>query len=176
MEVVGGSKTSPDAIEQALKFYSSIGKKTILLRKELPGHVANRLQAALYREMLYLIQQNVLSVEDTDTAVAYGPGVRWGVMGQSLQWHVGGGAGGIKHFMEHLMGPLEGMMKALGTPNITPELKQTVIDGVLRETAGRSVEQLAKNENRVIVGLLKLRGDGAGASSSKKNTRAKAAA
>jgi carnitine 3-dehydrogenase len=93
VEVVGGSKTSPEAIQQALKFYSSIGKKTILLRKELPGHVANRLQAALYREMLYLIEQEVLSVEDTDTAVCYGPGVRWGVMGQSLQWHVGGGAG-----------------------------------------------------------------------------------
>ncbi|HUA81069.1 MAG TPA: 3-hydroxyacyl-CoA dehydrogenase family protein, partial [Dyella sp.] len=130
----------------------------------LPGHVANRLQAALYREMLYLIEQGVLSVEDTDTAVCYGPGVRWGVMGQSLQWHIGGGAGGIKHFMEHLMGPLEGMMKALGTPNITPELKQTVIDGVMSEAAGRSVEVLAKDENRVIVGLLKLRAEGAGAS------------
>jgi len=175
VEVVGGSKTSPDAIQQALKFYSSIGKKTILLRKELPGHVANRLQAALYREMLYLIEQDVLSVEDTDIAVNYGPGVRWGVMGQSLQWHVGGGAGGIKHFMDHLMGPLEGMMKALGTPNITPELKQKVIDGVTRETAGRSVEQLAKNENRVIVGLLKLRGDGA-APQSKKSAHASAAA
>jgi carnitine 3-dehydrogenase len=170
VEVVGGSKTSPEAIEQALKFYSSIGKKTIQLRKELPGHVANRLQAALYREMLYLIEQGVLSVEDTDTAVSYGPGVRWGVMGQSLQWHVGGGAGGIKHFMEHLMGPLEGMMKALGTPNITPELKQTVIDGVTREAAGRSVEQLANDENRVIVRLLKLRAEGAGAPSQLKKS------
>src|SRR5690349_11829502 len=86
------------------------------------------------------------------------PDLGWGVMGQSLQWHVGGGAGGIKHFMEHLMEPLQGMMKALGTPNITPELKQTVIDGVAREAAGRAVEQLAQDENRVIVGLLKLRG------------------
>ena len=157
VEIVGGSKTSPDAIQQALKFYSSIGKKTIRLRKELPGHVANRLQAALYREMLYLIEQEVLSVEDADTAVCYGPGVRWGVMGQSLQWHVGGGSGGIQHFMDHLMIPLEGMMKSLGVPNITPELKQTVINGVMHETAGRSVEQLANDENRVIVGLLKLR-------------------
>ena len=158
VEVVGGSKTSPDAIQQAMTFYTSIGKKAIHLRKELPGHVANRLQAALYREMLYLIEQGVLSVEDADAAVCYGPGPRWGVMGQSLQWHVGGGAGGIKHFMEHLMDPLQGMMKALGTPNITPELKQTVIDGVAREAGGRSVEQLAQDENRVIVGLLKLRG------------------
>src|SRR5205809_540096 len=158
VEVVGGARTSPEAIKQAMAFYTSIGKKAIHVRKELPGHVANRLQAALYREMLYLIEQGVLSVEETDAAVCYGPGLRWGVMGQSLQWHVGGGAGGINHFMEHLMDPLQRMMKALGTPNITPELKQTVIDGVAREAAGRSVDQLAQDENRVIVGLLKLRG------------------
>jgi 3-hydroxyacyl-CoA dehydrogenase len=158
VEVVGGTKTSPDAIQQAMTFYASIGKKPILLHKELPGHVANRFQAALYREMLYLIEQGVLSVEDTDAAVCYGPGLRWGVMGQSLQWHLAGGAGGIKHFMEHLMDPLAGMMKVLGTPNITPELKQTVIDGVMREAGGRSVDQLAQDENRVLIGLLKLRG------------------
>src|SRR5690349_6881844 len=160
VEVVGGAKTSPEAIKQAMRFYASIGKKPIHLRKELPGHVANRLQAALYREMLYLIEQGVLSVEDTDAAVCYGPGLRWGVMGQSLQWHLGGGAGGIRHFMEHLMDPLQGMMKALGTPNITPELKQTVIDGVMREAAGRSVEELAQEENKVLIGLLKLRANG----------------
>jgi 3-hydroxyacyl-CoA dehydrogenase len=157
VEVVGGSKTSPDAIHQAISFYASIGKKPIHLKKELPGHVANRFQAALYREMLYLIEQGVLSVEDTDAAVCYGPGLRWGVMGQSLQWHLGGGAGGIQHFMDHLMPPLEGMMKALGTPNITPELKQKVINGVMREAAGRPVDQLAQEENRVLIGLLKLR-------------------
>ena len=157
VEVVGGSKTSPDAIQQAMTFYASIGKKPIHLKKELPGHVANRFQAALYREMLYLIEQGVLSVEDTDVAVSYGPGLRWGVMGQSLQWHLGGGAGGIKHFMDHLMDPLQGMMKALGTPNITPELKQKVIEGVMREAGGRSVEQLAQDENRVLIGLLRLR-------------------
>ena len=158
VEVVGGSKTSPDAVQQAMKFYASIGKKPIHLRKELPGHVANRFQAALYREMLYLIEEGVLSVEDTDAAVSYGPGLRWGVMGQSLQWHLGGGAGGIKHFMDHLMDPLQGMMKALGNPSITPELKQAVIDGVIREASGRSVDQLAQDENRVLIGLLKLRG------------------
>lgn len=157
VEVVGGAKTAPEAIKQAMAFYASIGKMPIQLRKELPGHVANRLQAALYREMLYLIEQGVLSVEDTDVAVSYGPGLRWGVMGQSLQWHLGGGEGGIKHFMDHLMEPLAGMMRVLGTPSITPRLKQTVIDGVQREAAGRSVDQLAKKENEVIIGLLRLR-------------------
>jgi 3-hydroxyacyl-CoA dehydrogenase len=157
VEVVGGAKTSPEAIQRAMAFYASIGKKPIYLRKELPGHVANRFQAALYREMLYLIEQGVLSVEETDVAVSYGPGLRWGVMGQSLQWHLGGGQGGIRHFMDHLMDPLQGMMKVLGTPNITPELKQTVVDGVMREAGGRSVEQLAQEENQVLIGLLKLR-------------------
>jgi len=164
VEVVGGSQTSPEAIQQAMAFYTSIGKKAIHLRKELPGHVANRFQAALYKEMLYLIQEGVLSVEDTDAAVCYGPGLRWGVMGQSLQWHLGGGEGGIQHFMEHLMDPLTGMMKALGTPQITPELKQTVIAGVRREAGNRSVDQLAREENKVLVGLLKLRGQNGAAS------------
>jgi carnitine 3-dehydrogenase len=164
VEVVGGTKTSPEAIQQAMRFYSSIGKKAIHLHKELPGHVANRLQAALYREILYLIEQGVLSVEDTDTAVSYGPGLRWGVMGQSLQWHLGGGAGGIDHFMEQLMDPLAAMMKTLGNPEVTPELKQTIVKGVTREAAGRSVDELAREENEVIIGLLRLRANRASAS------------
>jgi 3-hydroxyacyl-CoA dehydrogenase len=159
VEVVGGAKTSPESLQRAMAFYASIGKKPIFLRKELVGHVANRFQAALYREMLYIIEQGILSVEDTDAAVCFGPGLRWGVMGQSLQWHLGGGQGGIRHFMDHLMDPLQGMMKVLGTPNITPELKQIVVEGVTREAGGRSTEQLAQNENEVLIGLLKLRGN-----------------
>ena len=154
VEVVGGAKTSPATIEKAMAFYASIGKKPIRLFKALPGHVANRLQAALYKEVLYLIQQGVLSVEDADAAVSYGPGPRWGVMGPSLQWHLGGGPGGINHYMEHLMDPLAGLMKVLGTPNVTPELKQTVTDGVMRMAGNRSVEQLAEEENEVLTGLL----------------------
>jgi 3-hydroxyacyl-CoA dehydrogenase len=157
VEVVGGAKTSEATIERAMAFYAGVGKKPVRLHKALPGHVANRFQAALYKEVLYLVQQGVLSVADADIAVSYGPGVRWGVMGPSLQWHVGGGQGGIKHFMEHLMDPLEAMMKTLGTPEITPQLKQAVVDAVLKEAAGRSVEQLAREENSVLIGLLKLR-------------------
>jgi 3-hydroxyacyl-CoA dehydrogenase len=157
VEVVGGAKTSETTIERAMAFYAAVGKKPVRLHKALPGHVANRFQAALYKEVLYLVQQGVLSVADADVAVCYGPGIRWGVMGPSLQWHVGGGEGGIQHFMEHLMGPLEGMMKALGTPDITPQLKQTVVDAVLNEAGGRSVEQLAREENSILIGLLKQR-------------------
>jgi carnitine 3-dehydrogenase len=157
VEVVGGAKTSEATIERAMAFYADIGKKPVRLHKALPGHVANRFQAALYKEVLYLVQQGVLSVADADVAVCYGPGIRWGVMGPSLQWHVGGGQGGIQHFMEHLMDPLAGMMKTLGTPEITPQLKQTVVDAVLKEAAGRSVEELAREENLILSGLLKLR-------------------
>jgi 3-hydroxyacyl-CoA dehydrogenase len=157
VEVVGGAKTSPQTIEKAMAFYSSIGKKPIRLFKALPGHVANRLQAAVYKEILYLIQQGVLSVADADIAVSYGPGPRWGVMGPSLQWHLGGGPGGIHHFMEHLMDPLEGMMKVLGTPNITPDLKQTVANEVMRIAGNRTVEQLAAEENEVLTELLSSR-------------------
>src|SRR6266404_2172741 len=157
VEVVGGSKTSPEAIQQAIAFYASIGKKPIHLKKELPGHVGNRLQAALYKEIMYLIQHDVLSVEDADVAVSFGPGPRWGVMGPSLQWHLGGGAGGIKHFMDHLMDPLAAMIKTLGTPDITPELKQTIVEGVLREAGKRPVDELAQEENELLIGLLRSR-------------------
>ena len=157
VEVVGGAKTSPAAIEKALAFYKSIGKRAILLRKEVPGHVANRLQSALYREVLYLIEQGVLSVADADDAVSWGPGLRWGVMGPSLQFHLGGGAGGIQHFIDHLLPAMEPLWKVLGTPGLTPEFKQRLADGVREEAAGRSVADLAEAENEVIVGLLRLR-------------------
>jgi carnitine 3-dehydrogenase len=157
VEVVGGAKTSEETIARAMAFYGSLGKKPVRLFKALPGHVANRLQAALYKEMLYLIEQGVLSVEDADVAVSYGPGLRWGVMGQSLQWHLGGGAGGIDHFMEHLMPPLQGIMKSLGEPNVNDAVKKDVIAGVRAQLKGRSVEELADAEGRVIIGALALR-------------------
>lgn len=157
VEVVGGAKTSEAALKQAMDFYDSIGKKSILLKKELPGHVANRLQTALYKEVLYLIQEDILSVEDADIAVTWGPGLRWGVMGPSLQFHLGGGASGIHHFVDHLMDPMAALMKVLGTPEITPELKKTVVNGVLRMAGNRSVETLAQRENDELVSLIALR-------------------
>src|SRR5215467_13741184 len=157
VEVVGGTQTSPEAIQQAIAFYASIGKKPIKLNKELPGHVGNRLQAALYKEVMYLIQDGVLSVSDADDAVSYGPGLRWGVMGPSLQWHLGGGPGGIKHFMDHLMDPMAALIKTLGTPDVTADLKKTIAEGVLQQAGSHSVEQLAQAENEELLGLLKIR-------------------
>ena len=161
VEVVGGSKTSPDAIRQAMSFYASIGKKPILLKKEIPGHVANRLQIALYKEVLYLIEQDVLSVADADDAVSWGPGLRWGIMGPNLQFHLGGGTGGIKHFMEQVFVGLSPLFNALGNPNIDATLKQKVVDGVLAEAGDRSVERLAQEENELLVSLLSLRASAA---------------
>ena len=157
VEVVGGAKTSPEYIQRAMAFYASIGKKPILLKKEIPGHVANRLQVALFKEVLYLIEQDVLSVADADAAVSWGPGLRWGIMGPSLQFHLAGGAGGIKHFFEGVFAGLTPLLSALGNPQVTPELKQKVTEGVLAEAGDRSVEQLAKDENERLVGLLALR-------------------
>jgi 3-hydroxyacyl-CoA dehydrogenase len=158
VEVVGGSKTSPETIRRAIEFYASIGKKPIHLRKEVVGHVANRLQAALYREVVYLIEQGVLDVADSDTAVCWGPGLRWGVMGPNLLFHLAGGEAGIQHFMEHLAGPMASWWKDLGTlTELSPQTKQTIIEGVTREAEGQSVDQLAEIRDEVLLGLLQLR-------------------
>src|SRR2546428_1938671 len=127
VEVVGGTKTSPEAIQQALAFYASIGKKPIHLKKELPGHVGNRLQAALYKEIMYLIQHDVLSVEDADVAVSYGPGARWGVMGPSLQWHLRRGARALQQLLEHLLGPPRGDVTTLCPAHVTPWLHANTV-------------------------------------------------
>jgi carnitine 3-dehydrogenase len=157
VEVAGGAKTSEAVIERAMAFYASIGKKPIRLRKVLPGHVGNRLQAALYREVLSLVQQGVLTVEDADIAVSYGPGLRWGVMGPSLQFHLGGGSGGIENFVKQFMDGFVGLMRKLEMPDVTPELTRTIIDGVLKESKEQSVEQLAQSENKLVLDFLALR-------------------
>jgi 3-hydroxyacyl-CoA dehydrogenase len=158
VEVVGGAKTSPETIRRAMEFYASIGKKPIHLRKEVVGHVANRLQAALYREVVYLIEKGVLDVADSDTAVCWGPGLRWGVMGPNMLFHLGGGQGGIQHFLEHLSGPMASWWRDLGPlTEFSPQIKQTIIDGVAQETEGRSVDELAEIRDEVLLGLLQLR-------------------
>jgi len=157
VEVVGGAKTSPEAVQQAMSFYASIGKKPIHLRKEVVGHVANRLQAALYREVAYLIEQDVLDVAAADAAVCWGPGLRWGVMGPNLLFHLGGGTGGIQRFMERVPVPMARWWKGLGKPELTQKLKQTIIDGTLEQAGDRSVEPLARERDEVLLGLIRLR-------------------
>jgi carnitine 3-dehydrogenase len=158
VEVVGSEKTSLTVIERAIAFYASIGKRPIHVRKEVVGHVANRLQAALYREVVYLIEQDVLSVSDADAAVSWGPGLRWGVMGPNLLFHLAGGQGGIHHFMEHLAGPMTTWWKDLGNPEFTPELKEKISQGVLAEAGKQSINDLAEERDKLLLGLLALRG------------------
>jgi len=158
VEVVGSEKTSSGTIERAMAFYASIGKRAIHVRKEVVGHVANRLQAALYREVVYLIEQDVLSVSDADAAVSWGPGLRWGLMGPNLLFHLAGGQGGIQHFMEHLAGPMTTWWKDLGNPEFTPELKEKIVQGVLAEAGNQSINNLAEERDSLLLGLLALRG------------------
>src|SRR5271154_5118458 len=94
-----------------MTFYESIGKKAIHLRREVKGHVANRLQAALWREAFYLVKQGIASVEDVDTAIAQGPGLRWALLGPFLNLHLSGGAGGVAHVLEHLGPPMESLWR-----------------------------------------------------------------
>ena len=161
VEVVAGEKTSSKTVERTISFYKSIGKKPIHVRKEVVGHVANRLQAALYREIVYLIEQGVLDVADSDVAVCWGPGLRWGVMGPNLLFHLGGGPGGIQHFMEHLSGPLATWWKDLGKiTDFSPQAKQTIIDGVLKEAGKRSIEELERERDAMLLELLATRAKG----------------
>src|SRR6201997_2449901 len=158
VEVVAGAKTSPETVQRAISFYTSIGKRPIHVRKEVVGHVANRLQAALYREVVYLIEQGVLDVADSDAAVSWGPGLRWGLMGPNMLFHLGGGEGGIQHFMEHLSGPVATWWKDLGTiTEFSPEVKQTIVNGVLKEANGRSIPELERERDSMLLELLRTR-------------------
>ena len=157
VEIVGGAKTSEDTIQRASEFYTAMGKQTVRLNKEVPGHVANRLQAALGREVYYLVAEGVVSVADVDTALCWGPGLRWGIMGQVLLNHLGGGQGGIEHFFEQFTGPMTAWWKVLGSPELTPAVRQKLIDGLHAEVGSRSVDELEAQRDEVLLGLLELR-------------------
>ena len=157
VEIVGGAKTSEDVIARAAWFYTELGKRTIRLNKEVPGHVANRLQAALWREVVHLVSEGVVSAADADTAVCWGPGLRWGVMGPNLLFHLGGGRGGMEHFFDQFTGPMTAWWSVLGNPKITPEVRRIMIDGVMKEVDGRSIEQLEAQRDEMLMGLLAVR-------------------
>jgi 3-hydroxyacyl-CoA dehydrogenase len=157
VEIVGGAKTSQETIQRADEFYTSIGRRTVRIKKELPGHVANRLQAALAREVYYLVADDVLSAADVDTALSWGPGLRWGVMGNMMLNHLGGGPGGIEHFFQQFAGPMTGFWKALGSPTLTPEVQKKLIDSVHAEVGSRTIADLEAERDDILLGLLELR-------------------
>jgi 3-hydroxyacyl-CoA dehydrogenase len=157
VEIVGGAKTSEETIQRVAEFYKSIGRRTVLVRKEMPGHVANRLQAAIAREVYYLVAEGVVSAADVDTALCWGPGLRWGLMGNMLLNHLGGGEGGIEHFFAQFTRPMTAWWKSLGNPVLTPELQKKLIDSVHAEVGSRSIDSLAAERDENLLGLLELR-------------------
>jgi carnitine 3-dehydrogenase len=157
VEVAGGRQTSEDAIKRALAFYESIGKKTIRIRREVKGHVANRLQAALWREAFYLVEQGIASVEDVDTAIAHGPGLRWALFGPFLNLHLSGGVGGIAHVLEHLGPPLESWWRELGAVTLNEGLKAAIARGVSEESRGVDLGDLAHHRDDLLLALLQLK-------------------
>jgi 3-hydroxyacyl-CoA dehydrogenase len=159
VEIVGGAKTSETTIGRAAEFYASIGQRTVRLNKEMPGHVANRLQAALTREVYHLVSEGVVSAADVDTALCWGPGLRWGIMGNMMLNHLGGGPGGIEHFLQQFAGPMTAWWKTLGSPELTPEMQRKLIDSVHAEIGSRSIVELEAQRDEVLLGLLEVRGE-----------------
>ncbi len=154
VEVIGGKLTSPDTVQKTLAFYQLIGKKPIHVRTEVKGHVANRLQAALWREAFYLVDQGVISVADLDVAISEGPGLRWALLGPFLNLHLSGGEGGIAHVLEHLGPPIEDWWADLGTAKLTPQLIEKVVAGVNDELQSMDQSDLVNKRDRLLAGLL----------------------
>jgi carnitine 3-dehydrogenase len=154
VEVVAGERTADAAVERAMGFYAAIGKRPIHLRREIPGHVANRLQAALWREAFHLVSSGVASVSDVDRAIAHGPGLRWALLGPFLNLHLSGGDRGLAHALEHLGPTIESLWRDLGTPSLSPEVQAAATEGVNEELAGRSLESLVAQRDDLLVKLL----------------------
>ncbi|AJA07159.1 MULTISPECIES: 3-hydroxyacyl-CoA dehydrogenase NAD-binding domain-containing protein [Sphingomonadales] len=157
VEVVGGNDTTPEVIERTLAFYRDIGKKPIHIRREVKGHVANRLQAALWREAFYLVDQGIASVSDVDTAIAHGPGLRWALLGPFLNLHLSGGSGGIGHVIDHLGPPIQTWWHDLGDLSFTPQVRAQAVAGVEEELSGHTLSALQDERDEVLIRLLSLK-------------------
>lgn len=154
VELLGNEKTADGVLDAAEAFYTSVGKVTIRIQKEIAGHVSNRLQAALWREAIHLVQEGVVSVEDVDKAVWAGPGLRWAAMGPNLIWHLAAGPGGLGEYCERYGDSFHRWWDDLGDPRITPETAKMLADGVADEAAGRSLEELTTQRDALITGFL----------------------
>lgn len=158
VEVVGGEKTAPETIERTLAFYTVIGKKAVHVKKEVVGHIANRLQAALMREMLHMVQNDICSISDIDNAMAYGLGLRWGIMGPNTLFHLAGGEQGAQHMADHLLGPLTTWW-AQEDPVLDDDLRKKWVDGTMEAISERKFDDLVTQRDAELVKLLNLRKD-----------------
>ncbi len=157
VEVVGGATAGEAAVRAAVEFYRAVGKRPITLNKEVPGHLANRLQAALWREAVHMVAEGVASVADVDAAISEGPGLRWALMGPHTTFHLAGGEGGMEHFMRHLMPAVTGWWESLGEPEVTPELQAKLVAGVAEATGGAGTQELARRRDAALARLLAAR-------------------
>jgi carnitine 3-dehydrogenase len=143
VELAPGALTAPEALERARAFYVDVGKEPVVLTRDVPGYVANRLSAALWREAVELVRRGVATVADVDRAVREGPGLRWSVMGPHLLYDLGGGEQGIRGHMEHLSGVKAGMLRDLATWTEFPaDSADALAAGLAAEKAGRTFEEL----------------------------------
>lgn len=146
VEVVGGRATSADCLAATMAAMRQLGRRPVQVRAELPGHVINRLQAALWREAYDLVRRGAISVADLDQAVASGPGLRWALLGPIATQHLSGGPGGLAHVLAHLGPPMVDWWHDLGDPELTPQLTDQLVTGVTEELGGREDELRARRD------------------------------
>jgi len=156
VEVVPGEQTSHATVRQTKAFLEAVDKIPVVLKKEAPGHIANRLAWALWREAIDIVWKGIADVEDVDKALYAGLGLRWAFMGQHLIYHLNGGDGGIRAFFKHLGPACEQAWQSMDTWTATPEeAKQAIIRGIQEETGGRSVGEIAAWRDERLVQLLR---------------------
>jgi carnitine 3-dehydrogenase len=149
-----------DAIrERAVSFYRALGRTTVELKRDAVGHIANRLSSALWREAVNIVAEGIADVSSVDVALVNGPGLRWSVIGAHMAYHLGGGRGGMAHYLEHLGASQERRWATLGTPSLTPEVRAMLIEGVAAEAAGRSIPELEAARDEAIIRVIAGRGE-----------------
>ncbi|MGW6932371.1 3-hydroxyacyl-CoA dehydrogenase NAD-binding domain-containing protein [Lentzea sp. NPDC054927] len=149
VEVVPGEQTSEDSVQRAVEFYRSLGRTPVVERKEIPGFVGNRLQAALSREAAYLVEQGVVTPADLDAVVTNSLGLRWATVGPFLGAHLGGGPGGYRHLAEHIGKSMQGL--ELGSPSGNPE---KLIEAVEDAYGSSTYSALAETRDRKQLAVL----------------------
>jgi carnitine 3-dehydrogenase len=154
VEVVGGRQTDEASILAAMAFYTAVGKHPVRLNREILGHIANRLQAALWREAFHLLQTGVASAAAIDAAIAHGPGLRWALLGPFLNLHLAGGAGGIDHMLAHLGPPTEAMWDDLGAPRMDAALRRQVAESVHAMLAAMDLPSVTAERDEMLTGIV----------------------
>ena len=157
VEIVPGKQSDPKALTDARAFYEAIGKVPVTLKKEVPGYLENRLTAALYREAIDLAINDVASVEDIDKTIWAGPGLRYALMGPLTIYHLGGGEGGTKYFIDHLGTALTQWWEDMNTWTKIPEGAADILEkGVIEAMKDKSISDMCAWRDKKLVELLKV--------------------